>query len=175
MIITDEKILRMPCADVTRDEVGELIELLERELDNSARLGRPGIGLAAPQINIHKKIAIVRIDNTLRVNLINAKIENMYDSFIFKDEGCLSFPGKSENTRRFQEIHVTNNLDKPHSFIATGLLSVACQHELDHCNGVLFTDIALPKIDKNIKPNDICLCGSGKKYKKCCRFKLGNI
>ena len=167
MIITDEEFLRRPCEEVLPNEAGELVELLERELERSSRLGSPGIGLAAPQIGIHKKCAIIRIDNTLKVNLVNAKLENMYDEIIFTDEGCLSFPGRLENTKRYQEIHVVNNLSKPESFIATGLLSIAIQHEQDHLNSILFFDKAIPKIIKKQKPNDICFCDSGKKYKKC--------
>ena len=90
---------------------------------------------------------------------------------MFRDEGCLSFPGRVENTTRFQEIYVTNNLVYPHNFIATGLTSVVCQHEIDHLTGTLFMDRAaiLPAIKKNkIGPNDLCNCGSNKKYKRCC-------
>ena len=178
MIIRDEKLLRLPCKDVLPGEVGELVELLERELAQSARLGAPGIGLAAAQINIQKKIAIVRLGNT-KFNLINAKIEKGYDEAIFEEEGCLSFPNRLENTLRFQEVHVINNLDTPHGFIATGLVAVAVQHELDHLNQTLFMDRAVPKPTqvfniKKVGPNEPCPCGivdpmtnKVKKFKKC--------
>ncbi|HWZ21397.1 MAG TPA: peptide deformylase [Cytophagaceae bacterium] len=174
MIITnDEEALRVKCLDVSPDEVGELIALLESELDNSNRLGRVGIGLAAPQIGIAKNIAIVRLLKNgiydLEVNLINAKIEKGYDQIIFRDEGCLSFPGRVENTMRYQEVYLSNNLIYPHKFIATGLMAVVCQHELDHLNGILLSDRALTKIStKKVGPNEQCPCNSGKKYKRCC-------
>lgn len=174
MIITNnEDLLRVNCEDVLPEEVGSLIETLERELDRSARLGNPGIGLAAPQIGIAKKAAIVRISNKININLINAKIIKGYDPKMFSSEGCLSFPGRVENTIRFQEVHVENKLIYPNKFIATGLLSVVCQHEIDHISGSLFFDHLAPKLEpivKNIKikPNDKCLCGSNIKYKKCC-------
>lgn len=175
MIITNnEEALRVKCEDVLPEEVGQLIAQLELELKNSARLGRPGIGLAAPQIGIAKNIAIVRLGNNQpNFNLINCKILKGYDQAIFRDEGCLSFPGRVENTNRYQEIVITNNLTYPNDFIATGLVAVVCQHELDHLNGVLLPDIALPKPkpiinNKKIGPNDPCFCNSGKKYKKCC-------
>lgn len=66
IIQNNEELLRRPCEDVKPEEVGELVELLERELDNSGRLGSQGIGLAAPQIGILKKIAIVRITPELK-------------------------------------------------------------------------------------------------------------
>ena len=170
MIITNnEELLRVRCEDVSPDEVGALVEKLEIELDRANRLGVGGIGLAAPQIDIRKNIAIIRLNNA-NFNLINCKIENSYDPVIFRQEGCLSFPGRIEDTIRFQEIVISNNLGFPHSFIATGLVAVVCQHEIDHLNGSLFMDRAAPKImpiKNKMRPNDLCLCGSGKKYKKC--------
>lgn len=169
IIINDEEKLRAPCLDTSPEEVPGLIQALEQELSNSARLGRVGIGLAAPQIGIAKKVAIVRINPELYLNLINAKIEKSYDQKTFQDEGCLSFPGRVENTMRYQEIYVSNNLVHPNRFIATGLLAVVIQHELDHLNGILLPDRALIK-SKAIKlgPNDLCICGSKKKFKRCC-------
>jgi peptide deformylase len=170
MIITNnETALRIKCEDVLPNEVGELVSLLERELANSARLGRPGIGLAAPQIGVAKNIAIVRINQEYQTDLINCRIEHAYDQQMFKDEGCLSFPGRIENTMRFQEVQVVNNLTYPHGFIATGLMAVVVQHELDHLTGILLPDRALPKAPAKTKlgPNDPCFCGSGRKLKKC--------
>ncbi len=175
MIITNnEEILRVNCEDVLPEEVGNLVSLLESELERANRLGRGGIGLAAPQIGIAKKIAIVRLDKARNISfdLVNCKISEAYDPCMFRDEGCLSFPGKVENTTRFQEIYVTNNLVYPHNFIATGLTSVVCQHEIDHLSGTLFMDrsVSTPILLKKNKvgPNDLCGCGSNKKYKKCC-------
>jgi peptide deformylase len=179
MIITNnEKALRVKCAPVLSDEIGALVGALERELQHSASLGRVGIGLAAPQIGIAKNIAIVRINDQYKVNLVNCKIKKKYDQFIFKEEGCLSFPNRIENTLRYQEIYVEDNDAYPHSFIATGLMAVVIQHELDHLNSILLPDIALPKpstLKGKIPPNDPCFCGkininTGKimKYKKCC-------
>jgi peptide deformylase len=148
-----------------------LIAILELELNNSKKLGSGGVGLAAPQINIFKKIAIIRFDN-YKIDLINCKISQKYDEFAFNDEGCLSFPNKTFNTKRYNEVYITNNLVLPSGFIATGFLSVVSQHEIDHLNGVLFMDHSIkePIISPNIKigPNNMCICGSSKKFKKCC-------
>lgn len=174
MIITNnEQILRVECEDVSLEEYVELKNILEKELKYANKLGRNGIGLAAPQIGIAKKIAIIRMPD-IKIDLVNAKIIKKYDEFIFKDEGCLSFPNKLENTKRFKEVHISNNLVQPYNFIATDLLSIVCQHELDHLNSTLFFDhkVEKPKpIISNIKigPNDPCVCGSNKKYKKCCK------
>ena len=173
MIITnDEAALRVFCEPVTLEEVGPLVEILEKELEHSNRIGRAGIGLAAPQIGIAKNIAIVRLPK-ISFNLINAKLVQGYDPALFTEEGCLSFPGRNEDTIRFQEVYITNNLVEPHSFTATGLVAVVCQHELDHLNSTLFMDRMMPKatpiVAKTAKvgPNETCPCGSGKKYKKC--------
>lgn len=174
MIITNnEEALRVKCEDVLPDEVGPLIAALEAELANANRLGKGGIGLAAPQIGIAKKIAIVRLGKDFNLDLVNCQIEKGYDPTLFKEEGCLSFPGRVEDTIRFQEVHVVNNLVYPHTFIATGIVAVVCQHELDHVSSTLFMDRKVPKVvpvvsKKKVGPNEPCICGSGKKYKKCC-------
>lgn len=179
IIINNEEALRVKCEDVLPEEVGSLITTLENELNYANRLGKGGIGLAAPQIGIAKNIAIVRLDKTngMNIDLVNCKLEKGYDPTIFRQEGCLSFPGRVEDTIRFQEAHITNNLVYPHKFIATGLLAVVCQHEIDHLNSTLFIDHLVPKITPvvnkvKIGPNAPCICGSGKKYKKCCGRKV---
>lgn len=177
MIITNnEDALRVACSDVLLEEVNDLITTLESELNHANKLGKGGIGLAAPQIGIAKKIAIVRM-GSCNLNLINCEINKGYDPITFTQEGCLSFPGRVEDTVRFQEVYITNNLVYPHSLTATGLVAVVCQHEIDHYNSKLFLDRVklklTPIVTKNkIGPNDKCICGSDKKYKKCCMGKI---
>ena len=170
MILTSEDELRIKCEPVLPGEVSSLREALEKELRASEARGMPGIGLAAPQIGIAKRMAIVRLNNS-SIDLVNCDIIRKFDEFIFENEGCLSFPNRFERTKRFREIHITNNLAEPHSFIATGLLAVVCQHEWDHVNGILLSDVALPKqeikVSKKLRPNDKCFCGKNIKYKKC--------
>lgn len=144
MIITDENLLRVDCELVLPDEVDGLRSKLEKALDWSSRNNRPGIGLACPQIGIAKQMVIVRVDN-IKLDLVNAKISEKYHQFEFDGEGCLSFPGRFEKTLRYREIVVEGNLLKPHRFIATGLIAVVIQHELDHLNKTLLSDIALKK------------------------------
>lgn len=150
MIVTDEALLRVPCVDVLPEEVGQLRELLEKELAISARNGQPGIGLSAPQIGIAKKMAIVRIPgrngNVYSVDLVNCRIASGYDKAFFDGEGCLSFPGRQEKTMRYQEVYVVDNLVEPYRFIALGIPAVCVQHELDHTLGILLPDIAIRKL-----------------------------
>lgn len=172
MIITDENLLRTPCEIVRNDEIGPLIDQLERELKHSEDIGRKGIGLAASQIAIFKRACIVRVTPELSVNLVNARIEKGYDKATFQGEGCLSYPDRYEATERYQEIYVVDNAVEPYRFVCTGLMAVVVAHELDHTNGVLLPDVAIkkPKIvmTSKLKPNDKCLCGSNLKFKKCC-------
>jgi len=166
---------------VLAEETNPLIETLEQELAYANRVGRSGIGLAGIQVGLAKQIAIVRTDK-VKLNLVNATIKNGYDASVFRDESCLSFPGRSEDTTRYQEVYVVGNLVEPHSFIATGLTAVICQHEIDHYSSKLFFDHKVAKIEPMVKkafgkvgPNEPCPCGKFdpalgkvKKFKRCC-------
>jgi peptide deformylase len=175
IIKNDEALLRIPCDDVLPEEIDGLRLLLEEELQKSIDEGVGAIGLAAPQIGVHKKMAIVRLSEEFSVDLINCYIDSAYDEFTFVGEACLSFPDLISDTRRYAEIYVKNNLGTPNSFVATGLFAVVIQHELDHINGILLPDrVIKPRPKVNIGPNEPCFCGiadpvSGKvkKYKKC--------
>lgn len=154
MIVTDIDVLRTKCEPVLASEVDDLRLRLEAELAASAERGEPGIGLAAPQIGIPKRMAIVRVpvgNKLLSVDLVNCRIHNKYDRAIFNNEGCLSFPGRQAKTYRYREIHVVDNLVAPHSFIATGLFGVCIQHELDHLDGVLLPDVEIPGTTMQLK------------------------
>jgi|GEM_PF-1691458 len=171
MIITNPLLLKQKCSDATIEEAEEIIILLDKELEESARLGVPGIGLAAPQIGIYKNVAIIRVGEH-KINLVNARIEKQYDQFVFDGEGCLSFPGRIEKTLRYNEIYVVNGVE-PYKFIATGLLAVVIAHETEHCLGITLEETAIKQrviktAKTKLRPNDLCHCGSGKKLKKCC-------
>lgn len=113
----------------------------------------PGIGLAAPQVNIHKQIVVMDIDyesteddppeltNKNPRIFINAKIVKKEGEQLYK-EGCLSVPGEYEEVLRAAKVIVEyqDEKGKHHSLEAEGLLAVAIQHELDHLDGRLFLD-----------------------------------
>lgn len=140
MIITDEKLLRRQCEPVLPEEAPGLIALLEKELKASEV---PGIGLAAPQIGVLKRAAIVRIGQGPSIDLINCEIEKGYDKFIFDGEGCLSYPKEYVKTERFYQVKVVNNLVSPYCFSVTGLAAIVVQHEIDHWYGRLLPDLSL--------------------------------
>lgn len=103
-----------------------------------------GVGLAAPQIGILKRVIVVDVgdDNGL-IELINPEIVSK-DGEQFGPEGCLSIPGYRGDVRRAQTVTV-KGLDrngKEVTYTGSDLLARAFQHEIDHLNGVLYTDIA---------------------------------
>lgn len=103
----------------------------------------PGIGLAATQVDVHKRLLVADIspDNTEPYVLINPEILEK-DGVIVTDEGCLSVPGYYEAVERAEHIKV-RFIDRDEIEIemeANGLLAVCIQHEVDHLDGKLFVD-----------------------------------
>jgi len=164
MIVTDIAELKLANSEAEPGEAAETVRLLERELKASPR---PGIGLAAPQIGIHKRVAIVRTANA-SIDLVNPRIINKERGILVKGEACLSLPGISADTMRFDEVLV--ECGNGSSFVATGFEAIVVQHEIDHLDGVLITDRAAMR---NTGRNDPCPCGAkgpeGKpvKFKRC--------
>lgn len=104
----------------------------------------PGIGLAATQVNVHKRVVVMDLseDRSEPRVFINPEIEMLTDEMDQYQEGCLSVPGFYENVDRPQKVRI-KALDrdgKPYEEIAEGLLAVCIQHECDHLNGKLFVD-----------------------------------
>ncbi|MBB2494308.1 peptide deformylase [Aquipseudomonas ullengensis] len=104
----------------------------------------PGIGLAATQINVHKRLVVMDLseDKSEPRVFINPEFESLTEQMDQYQEGCLSVPGFYENVDRPQKVRI-KALDKhgqPYELIAEGLLAVCIQHECDHLNGKLFVD-----------------------------------
>lgn len=103
----------------------------------------PGIGLAATQIDVHKRVLVADVStgkNDPHV-LINAEILEQ-DGVAITEEGCLSVPGYYEEVQRADRIKVRfldrQGQSREREF--DGLLAVCVQHEIDHLNGKLFVD-----------------------------------
>ena len=101
-----------------------------------------GVGIAAPQIGISIRIAVVDVDKH-RYELINPVIIEREGS-VTDSEGCLSFPGIYGEVERAEKIKVeyTNRYGKHHKLEAEGLLARCIQHEVDHLDGKLFIEVA---------------------------------
>jgi peptide deformylase len=103
----------------------------------------PGIGLAATQVDVHKRLLVADVspDKSEPHVLINPEILEK-DGITVTDEGCLSVPGYYEEVERAQHIRV-RFLDRDgetREMEAEGLLAVCIQHEMDHLEGKLFVD-----------------------------------
>jgi peptide deformylase len=110
----------------------------------------PGVGLAAPQVNVSKRLFVVDVhdDEHEPAVVINPKIVLAEDEEEMS-EGCLSVVGMVGDIVRFKKIAVTG-LDRNGEKIrieGEGLLAQCLQHEIDHLNGVLYVDKA-----KNVRP-----------------------
>jgi peptide deformylase len=103
----------------------------------------PGIGLAAPQINVSKRVVVIDIslEHNQPLCLINPEILSR-EGEISSEEGCLSVPDEFEVVERASKVEVrTLGRDgQPFEMEAEGLLAVCIQHEIDHLDGKLFVD-----------------------------------
>lgn len=133
--------------DVVDDEIRTLIENMFETMYTAE-----GVGLAAPQVGVTKRIIVV--DCGVReegeesplppkepVAVVNPVVAAGQGSIVW-EEGCLSVPGYVDEVERKAKVTVTG-LDKngePLSIEAEGLLAVCLQHEIDHLEGVLFVD-----------------------------------
>ncbi|MCZ6712274.1 MAG: peptide deformylase [Gammaproteobacteria bacterium] len=103
----------------------------------------PGIGLAASQVDVHKRIVVIDISENRDEPhvLINPELTLLGDQ-VENEEGCLSVPGYYELVTRFERI-ILKALDRsgtPYVLETDGMLAVCIQHECDHLEGKLFVD-----------------------------------
>ncbi|MBR6499133.1 MAG: peptide deformylase [Clostridia bacterium] len=112
-----------------------------------------GVGLAAPQMGVLRRIVVIDIGEGL-LELINPEIVQTEGSKI-DVEGCLSIPGKRGTVERPTKVVVNalNRKGKTIQVTGEGLLAVALCHELDHLDGILYTDKMIEDVtdkeDKN--------------------------
>lgn len=104
----------------------------------------PGVGLAANQVGILKRIVVIDItdDNSDLLVFINPEIIETKGDLVDHEEGCLSLKGLYEHVKRPGQVRVhTQNIEgEPFELECTGLLAVCIQHEVDHLNGIVFID-----------------------------------
>lgn len=103
----------------------------------------PGIGLAASQINVHRRLVVIDVSEEQDAPLILINPEYVVTGAPMEyQEGCLSVPGYYEKVTRFDKIQVSalNEQGEALAFEATDLLAICIQHEIDHLDGKLFVD-----------------------------------
>ena len=131
--------------------------------------------MAANQVGIDANVAVLNVREP--IVLINPKIVRKEEEIRYY-EGCLSFPKKGCHTKRYKVIEVKTDNNEGNMTFGAGdteldlLESVCVQHEIDHLNGMRILDRAQQLTIRREKPkigrNELCHCGSGKKYKRCC-------
>lgn len=130
-----------PVAAVT-PEIGRLIRDMAETM-----YAAPGIGLAATQVDVHKRIIVMDLSETrdeLRV-FVNPEIL-LAEGSAENEEGCLSVPGYYDEVTRAARIRVRAQDERGEHFEldADGLLAVCIQHEIDHLIGKVFVDHLSP-------------------------------
>lgn len=176
MIIVDQKKLRTVSTEIL-EKSQEILKLLFEEIPKTAS------GLAAIQIGLPVRVFITKfrknrhewkdphIEEYELIEWINPQIEEFSEEEIISNEGCLSIPNIEVKVKRNKQITVStqaSTADKKR-FVLLDEEAVIFQHELDHLNGTLIIDRGAPiNYYKKVGRNELCPCGSGKKFKKCC-------
>jgi peptide deformylase len=132
-----DEILRKQSREIKN--INERIKILADDMIETMK-ENDGIGLAAPQVGILKRIIVVDIGQGPLVMVNPDILEKDGEQII--NEGCLSVPNKNGNVKRPEKLKVTyTDLEgDKHTIKTEGLLSVVISHEVDHLNGVLFID-----------------------------------
>ena len=153
----DNPVLRRkarPVADLKNPGLQQLIDDMLQTLRDA-----PGVGLAAPQVAVSERVAVVEYAEPVEgapdaeraeppkpklYVVINPEITSMNGKMVEGSEGCLSLPGYAGHVMRHEAITVKalNRKGKPIKIKANGWLARIFQHEIDHLDGVLFIDRA---------------------------------
>jgi peptide deformylase len=123
-----------------------------------------GIGLAAPQVDIRKRIVVIDLKEDGKsspITFINPRIIKFSDEKFVNQEGCLSVPEYYAEVERAKEVEVEwfDDVGVKYKKNLSGLMSICIQHEIDHLDGILFVDhlstlkrkMAIQKIKKSKK------------------------
>ncbi|MDZ7714428.1 MAG: peptide deformylase [Rhodovibrio sp.] len=145
------------------DEIRQLTEdMLETMYD------APGVGLAAPQVNVSKRVVVIDCAEEgappQPYRLINPELVWTSDAQDTREEGCLSLPDIYADVTRAAACKVAylDEQGRRQELEAEGLLAVCIQHEIDHLNGVLFVD-HLSALKRNMLMRKLAKQQAGKK------------
>ena len=141
------KILEFPDPNlrITASPIDTVNDELQKIIDDmfETMYAAPGIGLAATQVDIHKRLLVTDIsaEKNQPYVMINPKVIKK-EGNINSNEGCLSIPGYQDDVERYETILIKylDRLGVSHEEELNGLLAICVQHEIDHLNGKLFID-----------------------------------
>ncbi|MBR5487191.1 MAG: peptide deformylase [Phascolarctobacterium sp.] len=139
ILTAGDPVLRQTAAEVTKIDK-KLLKLLKDMAETM--YAAEGVGLAAPQIGVSKRIVVIDVGDGI-IEMINPVIVNKEGSVV-GGEGCLSVPEYEGEVERAEKVECefTDRSGKRYLIETDGLLAIAIQHELDHLDGVLFIDKA---------------------------------
>ena len=152
ILLEPDPILRKKCQPIENVD-DELRKLMKDMLETMYKA--PGIGLAAIQVGILKRVVVVDISKDDQEKhplfFVNPEITYRSKETSVYEEGCLSLPGQFAEIERPAECHLKyiDYNGKEKNLKADGLLATCIQHEVDHLNGVLFIDY-LSKLKKDM-------------------------
>lgn len=127
----------------TETDLRDLCQMMARVMYEA-----PGIGLAAPQVGVLKRVIVYDLEDDGRpIALCNPRIVEFGEDREVDDEGCLSLPGISVPVERSETVvcEALSLAGKPVRIEADGLHARVLQHEIDHLDGVLIIDRATPE------------------------------
>jgi|TARA_B100000315_G_scaffold260877_1_gene326721 peptide deformylase len=143
IIVAPDPRLKLTCEPVT-EVTDELRQLMDDMLDTM--YDAPGIGLAAPQVGVTKRIIVVDVtkneDEHHPYQMVNPEIKWRSEELLDYEEGCLSLPEQYAQVTRPEKVRV-RYLDRDgnsQEVEASDILATCIQHEMDHLDGVLFVD-----------------------------------
>jgi peptide deformylase len=147
ILIAPQAILKARARPVTPAHDSEIRALIPRMF--AAMYHAPGIGLAAPQVGVGLRLAIVDLmpdDKPAPIVLINPEVVAASKELATREEGCLSIPGLYADVTRpaVVKIRFHDAQGAKREIEANGLLSACLQHEIDHLDGILFVDRISP-------------------------------
>jgi len=141
-------ILRAKSEAVATAELRKCSRLAEDMVRYVKNPDNGGVGLAAPQVGVNKRIIAVSLmrdgddENYRTIAMINPEILEHTEETESDNEGCLSVPGESGDVDRWKRIKVSyiDTSLRPQAILLSGLAARIVQHEVDHLDGILFTD-----------------------------------
>ena len=144
-----DEVLRTKCRPVEKI-TPRILQLLDDMVDTMREAD--GVGLAAPQVGILRRIAVIEVEEGKVYELINPKIV-AYSGTQEETEGCLSNPGRYGIVKRPKSVtlRATNRHGEEYEVVATDLLARAICHECDHLDGKLYTDIQIREVEPERK------------------------
>ncbi len=158
ILLDDNPRLRLKSQKVTKFDK-ELRTLAEDMIETMFEAN--GVGISAPQVGILKRLIVVDVPEDLEYEgspefqavVVNPELIKCEGEQL-GEEGCLSVPGWYGDVKRYMTVTVRGQdvYGKPIKVKASGFAARALQHEIDHLNGILFTDLVVPNSLHRAKP-----------------------